>query len=159
MSPFQISTCTPARHPTFLAKTRRSHALSGLPLARTTSAQTSQKIIGSMVGMLAGVCCAPKKLLSALRDGYWHSRSWKEPTHSFRWSFYMNAIAENRGIHSMSQSSWFQSCCCITAHAGTHTCARTCTHKECLPRLYTSRVSGVLQPLTACHVSTVVTGI
>lgn len=66
MSPFQISTCIPGRHPTSWAKTRRSRALSGLPLARTTSAQTSLKITGSMVGMLAGLWRAATKLLCAL---------------------------------------------------------------------------------------------
>lgn len=139
---FQISTCTLAPRPTSWEKTRHSRALSGLPLTRTTSAQTSLKITGSMVHMhkystvLSHAVFKPfwKRVPLCPPDGYGHSRGGKTAHIHFAGTF-IRMPSPNRGhtywgIHSVSQSSWSQSHSCITTPLPPQT--RTHTDEECV---------------------------
>lgn len=112
----QISTCTRAHLQTSWAKTRPSHAPSALRPTSTTYARTSPKTTGSMVRTGSRVstltCRVHSKLVIALSPKLTASLLWhkeplcalrmvigipmqrKQPTYSFSWNFYMNAIAE-----------------------------------------------------------------
>lgn len=159
MSLIQISTCTPAHRPTSWAKTPPSHALWGLPPARTTSARTALEIIGSMVGMLRRCVLRCYKAPLCLRNDYWHSRSWKQLTHSFRRSFYTDAMAEKQGPHLQGNSQRATKFTVLVTLLHSYTCTHTRTHaqRECLsPFVYVSRLrcftaTDGLSCINSCH--------
>lgn len=175
----------PAHRQTSWAKTQRSHAPLALHLTSTTYAQTCLKNTGSMVHTCLCICTLThwvhSKLVIAfppnLQPLHWYKEPlcalgmvidipvWrKQPTYSFSWNFYMNAIAE-QGPHLRGN---LQCATKLTAlvtqphthtHLHIHTQACTVITEEGVFSLYTSAVSSVLQPLMGCRVSTVVTGL
>lgn len=108
----QISTCTRAHLRTSWAKTRPSRAPSALRPTSTTYARTSPKTTGSTVRTRSTLTSrVHSKLVIALSPNFqplpWHKEPLcalgmvigipmqrKQPTYSFSWNFYMNAIAE-----------------------------------------------------------------
>lgn len=171
---------------TFWAKTQHSHAPSALHLTSTTYAQTSPKTTGSMVHTCLHIStltrwlhsklviafspnfqplCRYKEPLCALSMVIGIPVRKKQPTYSFSWNFYMNAIAEQRP-HLLGNLQCAKFMVLVTQpRTATHT--HTLTHNNMdshhwggsLLSLYTSPVSSVLQPLMGCRVSTVVTRI
>lgn len=175
----QISTCMQVHPRTSWAKTQHSHAPLALLPTSTTSAQTSLKTTGSTVRACLQIstltCRVHSKLIafsSNYQPLYWHKELLcargmvtgipmlrKQPTYSFSWNFYMNAIAEP-GPHLQRNLQCATKFTVLVTRPHNHT--QTCTvmrWRGSLLSVYTSHVSCVLQPLMSCRVSAVVTRI
>lgn len=181
---FQISTCLLAHLQTSWAKTQHSHAPLALHLTSTTYAQTYLKTTGSMVHTCLNISTLTRWVHSKLviapnfEPLYWYKEALyalrtvigiplqrKQPTYSFSWNFYMNAIAE-LGPHLQGNLQCATKFTVLVTQPHSHTHTRTYTHTYTSMHshrwggvfsLYTSSVSSVLQPLMGCRVSTVVT--
>ena len=180
----QISTCMPAHHQTSWAKTQRSHAPSALHLTSTTYALTCLKNTGSMVHTCLHISTLARwvhsKLVIAFSPLHWYKEPLcalrmvigipmrrKQPTYSYSWNFYMNAIAE-QGPHLRGNLQCATKFTSLVTQAQSHTHIYTHTHTRACPVItdegnfslcLQSPVSSVLQPLMGRRVSTVVTEI
>lgn len=145
----QISTCMQVHLQTSWAKTQRSHAPLALPLTSTTYAQTSPKTTGSMVHTFLQIstltCRVHSKLVIAFSSNfqppYWYKEPLcalrmvigipmprKQPTYSFSWNFYMNAIAE-QGPHLQGNLQCATKFTVLVTQPHNHT-PHTHTHKQ-----------------------------